>query len=217
MIELFIWGGVPVHQALSRFVVDRLRLRTHPFAHLVSTSRGFDVASTDLHRWLLAVRAEESFETSPVVRGWDAIAAERASLTLRPLVSKGTWDGVDPFGTGHRWDGPVLSLTRARLAPLRARRFRRAVPPVTSAVLAADGLRWSAGFGQVPLRYEGTLSVWASSAAASDFAYRTDVHTEVLRRTPDERWYREDLFARFGLVSADGTLDGLPARELAAA
>ncbi|MGH3744140.1 MAG: monooxygenase [Mycobacteriales bacterium] len=205
-----------MRQALPRVAVDRVRIRRLPFARLLGTARGFDLASTDLHRWLLMVDTDGSFETSSVVRGWDALASERATLTLRPLASRGTWGGRDPFGSGTRWDGPVLSLTHARLSPRRMAGFSRALPPVAEAALAADGLRWWMGFGEAPVGFKGTLTAWSSSAAASDFAFRSDVHVDVIRRTPVERWYAEELFTRFALLDADGTLDGLPAARLAA-
>lgn len=215
MIRFYVWSGVPVHQALPRLVADRAALRRLPFARLLCTARGFDLPSTDLHRWLLMADAPGTFDSSPVVRAWDAMAAERASLTLRPLASRGTWRGVDPFGSGTRWDGPVLSLTHARLSLRRLAGFRRAVPAVAAAALAADGLRWWTGFGEAPIGFKGTLTAWSSSAAASDFAFRSAVHVEVIRRTPVERWYVEELFTRFALLEAEGTLDGVPAARLA--
>lgn len=215
MIRFYLWSGVPVHQAIRRLAVDRVRLRAVPFARLLWTARGVGIRATDPHRWLLMVRADESFERSRVVGGWDAVAAERASLTLRPLASRGTWRGTDPFGSGHRWDGPVLSLTHARLSPRRMVGFQRALPAVAEAAQAAHGLRWWTGFGEAPVGFKGTLTAWSSSAAASEFAFRSAVHVDVIRRTPVERWYAEELFTRFALLDADGTLDGTPAARLA--
>lgn len=215
MIRCYVWSGVPARSALRRAVVDRARLRRLPFARLLLTARGFRVAATDLHRWLLIARTDASFASSPVVHGWDRIAAERASMTLRPLASRGTWGGSDPFGSGTRWDGPVLSLTHARLSPLRMVGFHRALPAVADAALAADGLRWWTSFGEAPVGFKGTLTAWSSSAAASDFAFRSAVHVDVVRRTPVERWYAEEIFTRFAILDADGTLDGEPASRLA--
>lgn len=216
MIRFYVWSGVPVYRAVHRNALDRPALRALPFARLLFTARGFDLRSTDLRRWLLMVDADASFDGSRVVRGWDAIAAERAALTLRPLASRGTWRGRDPFGSGTRWDGPVLSLTHARLAPARMAGFQRALPTVARAALAADGLRWWMGFGEAPVGFKGTLTAWATSAAASDFAFRSAVHVDVIRQTPLEGWYAEELFSRFAILDADGTLDGLPAARLAA-
>jgi hypothetical protein len=40
------------------------------------------------------------------------------------------------------------------------------------------------------------------------FAYASPAHREVIRRTRDERWYAEELFARFRLLGTEGTLNG---------
>ena len=213
--RFYLWSGVPIAAALTHAVLDRNQLRSLPFARLLGTSRRFDAASTDLRRWLLMVRADESFDRTVLVRRWDELAAERATLVLRPMASRGSWRGVDPFGSGSRWEGPVLSLTHARLAPWRIRSFNRALADVTDAVLAADGLRWATGFGEFPIGYKGTLSAWSSSAAASAFAFGNDVHVDVIRRTPAARWYRDELFTRFALLDAHGTIDGAPAARLA--
>ena len=40
------------------------------------------------------------------------------------------------------------------------------------------------------------------------FAYADPAHAAVVERTPGERWYGEELFARFAVVRALGTVDG---------
>jgi hypothetical protein len=37
---------------------------------------------------------------------------------------------------------------------------------------------------------------------------RADAHAAVVARTAPERWYAEELFARFAVVGGRGTLDG---------
>ena len=54
---------------------------------------------------------------------------------------------------------------------------------------------------------QGTFSVWDSPAAVRSFAGQ-GAHREVVRRTPEARWYAEELFARFAVVRSEGTLDG---------
>jgi hypothetical protein len=107
-----------------------------------------------------------------------------------------------------RWAGPVAAVTRARLAPRRARAFWRAVPAVSAELRGRAGLRLAVGIGEAPIGLQGTFSVWESSRALRAFAYTGAAHAEVVRRTPAERWYAEELFARFAVLSAVGTVDG---------
>ncbi len=72
------------------------------------------------------------------------------------------------------------------------------------------------GIGEAPIVLQGTFSVWESSAALNSFAYDRAPHAAVVRRTAEERWYAEELFARFALLSAEGTLDGRNPLEPAA-
>ena len=108
--------------------------------------------------------------------------------------------------------GPVVAITRARLRPGRAVRFWRAVPPVAAAVAAAPGLVTTFGIGEAPLGWQGTVSVWDTSEQLVAFAYRNAAHREAIARTTTERWYAEDLFARFSLTSVRGdhTVIGWP-------
>jgi hypothetical protein len=130
---------------------------------------------------------------------------------MRPLWSRGAWDGAQPFGdgdTGENWAGPVVALTRATLRARRAFRFYRAIPSIARDVSAATGLRLAFGIGEAPLLRQGTVSIWDSAAAMRAFAHRTAAHTAAIRATPRQQWYAEEMFTRFALLSAAGTLDG---------
>ena len=86
--------------------------------------------------------------------------------------------------------------------------FWRAVPPVSADLHDSPGLRLALGIGEAPLGLQGTFSVWDSAAALNSFAYDRAPHTAVVTRTAQEGWYAEELFARLGLLAAEGTVDG---------
>ncbi len=73
----------------------------------------------------------------------------------------------------------------------------------------AAGLLLALGIGEAPVGLQGTFSVWDSTSALNDFAYRRAAHVAVVDRTARERWYAEELFARFGVRSTSGTVDGV--------
>jgi hypothetical protein len=187
------------------------------FAKLLGTGHGrtFTIRDADLLHWgLLATwssaAAAESFEAGPVARGWDRLAHERLRVDLQPLASRGEWSGRRPFGEpgATTYDGPVAAITRARIAPRKMRTFWRAVPPVSADLQRCAGLRLALGVGEAPIGLQGTFSLWSSAAELTEFAHRRGPHVEVVARTATDGWYAEELFARFAVVSVDGTFGG---------
>lgn len=233
LVTLHVWRiprrALPL--ALARMAADPRRLRATPgvrFGKLLGTGTGtgFGPGDVDLTRWAaLAVWTEPAlaagFDDSPVGRAWARIAWAGARLDLRPLASRGRWSGVEPFGSppgGDTMPGgsegqtgeparpvrPVLALTRARLRPSRAVTFWRAVPPVAAALREAPGLLARFGIGEAPLGFQGTVSVWRDATDLRRFAYRHPQHRAVIARTPRDRWYAEELFARLEVRAIAG-------------
>ena len=225
LVTVHVWRvrGKSVPAALTRMATDRVRLRSVPglrFARLLGTGHGttFAIRDADLTRWALLASWESeaeaaAFERSRTARGWGRLAEEQWRLELTPLSSHGRWSRREPFGapTPRKWDGPVAALTRARLSARKAVTFWRAVPPVASELQeyrADGGLRAAFGVGEAPAGWQGTLSVWRSADDLRAFAYQGAAHVAAIRRTKEIGWYAEELFARFGVVRADGSLDG---------
>ncbi|HEV7653205.1 MAG TPA: monooxygenase [Mycobacteriales bacterium] len=222
LVTLHLWR-VPrraVPAAVLRMGADRRPVRVIPgvrFAKLFGTGDGrtFTVRDADPRQWGLLTTwsdraAARAFERSAVATRWRRLAEESWRVELRPLASRGRWSGRQPFGTpaGGRWDGPVVAVTRARLAPTRARSFWRAVPAVSADLLGRPGLRFAFGIGEAPIGFQGTFSLWESAAALRGFAYAGDAHREAVARTGPEGWFAEELFARFAVEAADGSVDG---------
>ena len=250
LVTVHLWG-VPdrrVPQAALRMALDRRSLRVTPglqFAKLVGTGDGrtFRARDADRNHWgLVSAWANagdaSAFETGTVARAWTRIATERLRVDLRPLASRGTWSGREPFGaptaptgsvgraastppagpartrasdgpaTPPAYDGPVAAITRARIRPRHWRRFWHAVPSVTADLHQGDGLRLAVGIGEAPIGLQGTFSLWDSAAALEAFAYRRAAHAEVIRRTREIGWYAEEMFARFAILDIDGTFAG---------
>jgi hypothetical protein len=223
VVTVHVWRVPRRHvvTAFARMATDRRPVRRAPgalFAKLLGTGDArFTPAGADPRRWALLVSWSgaadaAAFERSAVVRRWERTAEETCRLVLRPLAARGRWSRREPFGRPERapvrWDGPVAAVTRARLAPLWAVRFWRAVPAVADALRTSAGLRLALGVGEAPVGLQGTFSVWESAAALRAFAYGDTAHAEVVRRTPAARWYAEELFARFAVVDCSGTVDG---------
>jgi hypothetical protein len=222
LVTLHLWR-VPrraVPAAVARMATERRPVRSQPgvrFAKLLGTGDGrtFTVRDSDPRRWgLLATWTDRAsaraFERSPTAARWRRLAEEAWRVELRPLSARGRWSGREPFGRpgGGRWEGPVAAVTRARLAVTRSATFWRAVPPVSLDLAGRPGLRLAVGIGEAPVGLQGTFSLWESPRTLRDFAYGGAAHRAVVERTDRERWYTEELFARFAVEDAAGSVDG---------
>jgi len=87
--------------------------------------------------------------------------------------------------------------------------FWNHVAPVASQVKAAKGFIFSVGIGEVPWVKQATFSVWESLDDMKAFAYGLKEHSEVIRKTRKEDWYSEDMFVRFLIIDAFGSLRGV--------
>lgn len=191
------------------------------FGKLLGTGSGAGFSKKpDLLTWaLFAVweneEAWESFRSeSRVMEQYRSRGDEVYSLLFDPLGAHGRWGGVDPFGTlPHSSkacpdDSPLVVLTRATIRLRRQWRFWSAVPQVDRSLRDKPELLLSFGVGEVPYLRQGTLSVWSTEEAMKQWAYGSEMHRDVIRRTRTERWYSEELFARFRLLRTYGLLNG---------
>ena len=205
--------------ALSRLVLDRPALHRVPglrFSRLLGTGRGSTtMASIDPRRtamfavWEDGTALDGFLATSPVAQRW--VEAEEAyHVRLALIGGHGRWRSVDVLdglatATG---DGPVAVLTRATVRLARWPQFLRAGVAVNRSLAGATGLLAVAGIGEAPLGRQATFSLWSSAAAMRAFADGDTEHRTAVRRTREERWYGEELFAHFSPFGAAGTWSG---------
>jgi hypothetical protein len=202
---------------------ERRPLRRAPgltFGKLLGTGSGetFGVRDADVRHWALlacwsSVSAAGAFESGPLVRRFNNRSEERFRVELEPMSSKGSWSGAQPFGEPEPrrgYVGTTAVLTRARIRPSKWREFWREVPAVVADLDAGAKPLLRLGIGEAPIGLQGTFSIWPDNAAITDFAYRRTAHAAVIRQTRERDWYAEELFARFAVVSAEGTYTGNP-------
>lgn len=162
--------------------------------------------------WESKEAATDFFQNSPLFRDYRQHSEEIWTVWLYPLQSHGLWDGKAPFqpylASGPMADGPVAVLTRASVNWLKLPQFIRYAPAATRALDSAKGLLCSIGLGELPFIRQATFSVWESAEAIKAYAYHNADHQEVIKRTRAEKWYSEELFARFSPFASEGSWNG---------
>lgn len=168
-----------------------------------------------LATWPSLVAAETALREAPPFRRYRDHAVESLTLTAETVSATGLWDQRTPFAVPlfDRPKGlpePLGVLTRATIRTRSLKAFWAAVPEVSDQTAHETGLVFKLGMGEVPWLHQVTFSVWRSFEDMRGFAYRHPAHREAIRQAKDHGWFKEDLFARFRMLSAEGTWNGRP-------
>jgi heme-degrading monooxygenase HmoA len=220
---LTIFGLKPgnIRWGLAQMVTLPPKLKTVPglkFFKMLGSGHGLGFSlKPNFNRYgLLCVWENESAATTFFAENLPFLnylehTSESWTIWLKPIQAHGLWDGVNPFQeavANSKIDGPVAALTRATIRLKALPSFWKHVPQTSQALKEADGLLCSTGLGELPFIRQATFSVWENAEALKNYAYKNALHKEVIKRTREENWYKEELFARFVPVKAEGLWKG---------
>ena len=216
MIVAYFWRIKPavVPFAIIAMALDRFFLmadKNVSFHKSLGTGKGETFTPRDANalQWGLVtvVKDVDDFDSSAVVKRWRTRSVSEFRAVLEPISSHGKWAGYEPFEpTVKDWEGPVVAITRARIKWHQNFRFWSSVPPVTISLKSAPGLISAIGIGEAPIGLQGTFSLWESSAAIKNFAYKGAAHQKAIADTATYNWYSEELFARFAVKDMRGVI-----------
>lgn len=160
--------------------------------------------------WEDECAARTFFESHPLFASFCTKSMEQWTVYMRTVMTHGQWDDVEPFQIREKVDENqvVGVITRATIRTRHLWRFWRFVPPVSRSVAKREGLLFSVGIGELPIIQQATFSLWENSHLMKAYAYQSRFHKEVVRRTRELGWYKEELFARFHPYASEGSWYG---------
>ena len=212
--KTILWAFI--HMGWDRLWLKRTKYVS--FWKLLGTGKGetFTVRDGTALRWgfIVVIPREklDTFNSSRGVERWRKKSISEFHAVLAPLSVHGLWADRNPFEIensivkNREWSGEVVAITRARIKWRKNVIFWRSVPPVTQSLHQSEGLIRAIGIGEAPIGLQGTFSLWASTDAVKNFAYRGSAHQSAIAATHREKWYSEELFARFAVLERAGRL-----------
>lgn len=171
-------------------------------------SSEFIVEPDDLVSNLLFKKLYGSF----IAKWFQLLSCESFTILLEPTEGHGLWDGKEVFGNlpkSSLHEGPIAILTRATIRLNKLKYFWQHIAPVAAKMKSAKGYITSVGIGDIPWIKQATFSIWESKEDMMAFAYGMKEHTEVIKKTREQQWYREEMFVRFKIIGYMGTIKGI--------
>lgn len=158
--------------------------------------------------WDDKLNYEKCLKEHPVFLKYKQKSETQRDLVLKAVKSHGKWSGTNPFKTQQVIDHAeelknhkAVVITRATLRWNRLFSFWRAVPAASKAITDARGVSYYKGIGEWPFVQQATVSIWDDFEAVNAFAYKGKQHAKIVKETREKKWYKEDLFSRFYLLS----------------
>lgn len=209
------WLGWAGFLSMAVFRIPLLLRKDLSFWKLMGCGRNGTFDKTpDWRQWavLEIVNPEREYQSTGFMQHWwRFFNCEKWELKLNAIEGHGLWDGKEAFGKFAKQSnhsGRIAVLTRATIRISQLSRFWQHVDAIASRMNAAPGFITSVGIGEVPWIKQATFSIWESKDDMKSFAYRLQEHSDVVKKTRQEKWYSEDMFVRFEILETKGSLNG---------
>ena len=209
--DSFLWG-------LSRYVIGRFSLYNIPglqfFKVLGSGFEGGFSTKPSLHKQgLFCVfdsehHAKQFRAHSKLVQAYMNHSREFFAVSLNAFSTRGSWANTQLDITAKApVSGPIASLTRASIKPLKANAFWKKAQPAEVSINQSEGVILSAGLGEAPYLRQATFTIWESAQHMDQYA-RQGAHLEAIRSALQGQYFSESMFTRFKPINPQGTWRG---------
>ena len=209
----------PAHRlwGYARFVIQRFLMRSVPglvFSKVMGSGYdgGFGLRPSNSRQALFCLFVDDASADAFLACGMALSYASRSSefctAKMRAYSCKGTWAGTSIAVTADvPENGPIATLTRASIRPMRAWRFWRIQPESELSLARAGGCLLATGVGEAPFFRQATFSVWSSVAEMNAYA-RSGAHLAAIRAARDGAFFSESMFVRFVPMGLRGSWRG---------
>ena len=209
--DSFLWG-------LSRYVIGRFSLRNIPglqfFKVLGSGFEGGFSTKPSLHKQgLFCVFDSEHHAMqfrahSKLVQAYMNHSREFFAVSLNAFSTRGSWANTQLDITAKApVSGPIASLTRASIKPLKANAFWKKAQPAEVSINQSEGVILSAGLGEAPYLRQATFTIWEGESALNAYAQQ-GAHLAAIKAAYGQQYFSESMFTRFTPSDMEGTWRG---------
>jgi hypothetical protein len=209
--DSFLWG-------LSRYVIGRFSLRNIPglqfFKVLGSGFEGGFSTKPSFHKQgLFCVfdseqHAKQFRAHSTLVQSYLKHSREFFAVTLNAFSTRGSWANTQLDVTANApVSGPIASLTRASIKPLKANAFWKNAQPAEVSINQSEGVILSAGLGEAPYLRQATFTIWKDETALNAYAQQ-GAHLAAIKAAYGQQYFSESMFTRFTPYEMEGTWRG---------
>ena len=161
-----------------------------------------------LQTWSSKDEAESYFTSNEYFKKMLTKSQGHRIVVMSPFKSSGLWNGKNPFDISNDYSKSVKIgvITRATIHFTKLTHFWRSVKSASNAISEAKGVSFFKGIGELPFIQQATFSIWDSEEDINNFAYSNTSHKKIVSKTKKQKWYKEDLFARFHILSDTGKI-----------
>ena len=209
--DSFLWG-------LSRYVIGRFSLYNIPglqfFKVLGSGFEGGFSTKPSLHKQGLfcvfdSVHHAKQFRAhSKLVQAYMNHSREFFAVSLNAFSTRGSWANTQLDITAKApVSGPIASLTRASIKPLKANAFWKKAQPAEVSINQSEGVILSAGLGEAPYLRQATFTIWEDESALNAYAQQ-GAHLAAIKAAYGQQYFSESMFTRFAPSDMEGTWRG---------